>query len=289
MTAIETITVAPPVSDAAPVRRKRPFVIFGFACGVVVILLVTLGPFVFTQDPYDINATEVAQGPSAAHWLGTDDLGRDMAARLAVGGRTSLLIAFVAVALSTVLSVGLGVITGFFGGPVDAVVTRVVDLFFAIPGMLVTLGVVGLLGPTRGGVTVAIAVSYWAGYTRLVRSEVVGLRSRPYVEASHMIGVPAWRIVTREIMTGLMPLILVQSTALVGAAIMTEAALGYLGLGVQPPNPSWGSALEGSRQFIQSYIGMGLIAGIPILLSVLSVSILSDHLRDRLDSRRTGR
>jgi ABC-type dipeptide/oligopeptide/nickel transport system permease subunit len=271
-------------------RRRRPSGLrvagrVGAALGLLVLAVITVGPAVVGHDPNAIDITSRFAAPSAQHWLGTDDLGRDLASRLAHGGRGTLLIALGAVALASVIAIPLGIVTGYVGGAVDLVVTRVVDLFFAIPTLLVAIGIVGIFGASLTTTVLALGLSYWAFYTRLVRAAVVGIRSRPYVDAAQVLGASRWRIIRTEILPGLLPLVLVQTTAMLGFAILDEAALGFLGLGVQPPEPSWGSLLAQSRQFILSNPELGLIAGIPVLIAVFAINLMSDALRGVLDPK----
>ncbi len=270
-------------------RHRRVSLVVGWTCAGLVLATVTVGPTIVHQDPYAINAIHTLAPPSRQHWLGTDELGRDVAARLASGGRVDLTVALSADALATAIAVVLGLLTGFLGGILDLVVTRVVDLFFAIPALLISLGVVGLLGPSATTIVIAVGIAYWPAVTRLIRAEVVSIRSAPYIDAARVMGTPSWQILVRDVIPGVLPLILINSTAIVGSAMLDAASLGFLGLGIQPPHASWGAMLSEGRDLILRDPALGLIAGAPILLTVLAVNILSDELRDRLDARRAGR
>ncbi|MEO3857283.1 ABC transporter permease [Acrocarpospora sp. B8E8] len=286
MTAPAAVLVTEP---RAVGRRRTPLLtVVGATLGLLVLLTIAIGPWLIGKDPYAIDVGNRFAGPSAAHWLGTDELGRDVASRIAHGARATALIALGAVALATAVAIPLGVLTGFLGGWVDLVVTRVVDLFFAIPSLLVAIGVVGLFGPSLTTTILALGLSYWPFYTRLIRAAVVGIRSRPYVDAARVLGASRLRVIRTDILTGLVPLVLVQTTVLLGFAILDEAALGFLGLGVQPPQASWGSRLAESREFILAHPELALVAGVPIVLAVFAMNLLSDSLRDRLDAKRTG-
>lgn len=274
---------------AAPRRGWRPSVqlelALGGGLGILLLFGVIVGPFLLGQDPNAIDIANRFAAPSAEHLLGTDDLGRDLATRLALGGRATLLIALAATAMSTVIAIVLGVITGFARGPVDTVVTRVVDLFFAIPNLLVAIGIVGILGASLSTTVIALGLAYWPYYTRLIRSAVVEITSRPYMDAARVLGARPWYMIVREVTPGLVPLLLVQFTVTVGWAVLDEAGLGFLGLGVQPPEASWGSILAQSREFMLSYPQIGVIAGVPILMTVLSINLLADALRAKLDPK----
>jgi ABC-type dipeptide/oligopeptide/nickel transport system permease subunit len=235
-----------------------------------------------------VHPNQPLAGSSAAHWLGTDSLGRDLASRIAAGGRATLFISVVATALTSAIAIPLGIVTGFVGGWVDLILTRVTDVFLAIPPLLIAIGIVGLLGPSLTTTFLALGLSSWPAYTRLVRATVVDLRSRHHVDACRVLGASWVRVIRTEIFSGLLPLVLVQTAVLLGAMILDEAALGFLGLGVQPPQPSWGALLVESRQFILTKPSQGVVVGIPILLTVLTVNLLADSIRDWLDLRRTG-
>jgi len=279
------MTAAAVVLSEASEGRMRPTwrVVIGGGLLVLLAAYVLLAPLISGQDPNATDLTQRFAGPSAQHWLGTDDLGRDMFTRLAIGGRLTSLIAVGAVAIASIIAVPLGVVTGYLGGWVDLALMRVTDLFFAIPTLLIAIGVVGVLGPSVPTTMLALGLAFWPFYTRLIRSGVVGLRSRGYVDAARVIGASRWRIIRKDIVPGLVPLLIVQTTVLVGFAILDEAGLGFLGLGVQPPTSSWGALLAQSRGFILSDPWLGLLAGIPILLVVLGLNIMADVLRDRLD------
>ncbi|MER6528632.1 ABC transporter permease [Streptomyces sp. NPDC001508] len=282
-----TSTAVTRTRPRAAARRRTPFrTKAGVALGVLVVLTTVVGPWLVDASPYAIDVTHRFGGPSAAHWLGTDELGRDVAGRLAAGARSTALVAFGAVAIASAIALPLGVLTGFLGGWVDLVVTRVVDLFFAIPSLLVAIGVVGLFGASLTTTVLALGLSYWPFYTRLVRATVVSIRSRPYADALRVLGASRLRMVRTDVLTGLTPLMLVQTTVLLGFAILDEAALGFLGLGVQPPQASWGSHLAESREFITTHPELALVAGVPIAITVFAINLLSDALRDRLDAKR---
>lgn len=275
---------------AAGSTRRRGHLSFKLVAGSTLLgLLVAymlLGPLISGQDPNATNLDNRFATPSAAHWLGTDDLGRDLFTRMAIGGQLTCLIALGVVSLASLIAIPLGLLTGYLGGWVDLAVMRVVDLFFAIPTLLVAIGIVGILGPSFTTTILALGLAFWPFYTRLVRAAVVGVRDLSYVDASRVIGASRWRIIRKDVIPALLPLLLVQTTVLLGFAVLDEAGLGFLGLGVQPPTSSWGALLAQSRGFVFSHPWIGVVAGIPILLIVLSINMLADVLRDRLDPRR---
>jgi ABC-type dipeptide/oligopeptide/nickel transport system permease subunit len=269
-------------------RIRRTFLWpIGLASLVAVIFIVAIGPALVGQDPYAISAQIFAPW-SAQHWLGTDELGRDVASRIANGGRVDLGVAAAADALSTVAALLVGIFAGYFGGWIDLIVTRLIDLFFAVPSLLLALSIVALLGPSASTVIIAVAAAYWAWYARLIRAEVVAIRGRPHVDAARIAGSSPLMVVWRDILPGLRSMILINSTALIGWTMLDAAALGFLGLGIQPPEASWGAMLADSRQFFLSHPSGELIAAVPIILTVLAANVIADAIRDRIDARESG-
>lgn len=251
----------------------------GGLLGTLVLLFVIVGPFLIPHDPNALDLTNLFAGPSWSHWLGTDSLGRDTLARLAHGGRATLLISAGAITLSSMIAIPLGLATGFVRGGFDLVATRIVDLFFAIPSLLLAIGVVGILGASAWTTILALGLAYWPFYTRLLRSAVVSASSRAYVDGARALGATKWRLVRKDVIPAVFPFLLLQTTVLFGFGILDEAGLGFLGLGVQPPNPSWGSMLNEGRQVILVHPEFGIIAGIPILITVFAINLIGDRVR----------
>lgn len=264
---------------ATPTRRRYPLGVGGFLA-TIVLLFVVVGPFLIPHEPDQQDLTNLFGGPSWSHWLGTDQLGRDMLSRLAHGGRTTLLIAFGSVALGSAIAIPLGIATGFLKGKFDLVVTRIVDLFFAIPTLLIAIGVVGVLHASQWTTVLALGLAYWPFYTRLLRSAVVASASKAYMDGARALGASKLRLVVKDLVPSITPLLLVQSTVIFGFAILDEAGLGFLGLGVQPPHPSWGSMLNDGRQFILVHPEIGLMAGVPIIITVFAVNLIADRVRE---------
>lgn len=265
--------------------QGRLSLLVGLVCGAIVVLTVALGPAVIPYDPDEIDLLNRFAPISSEHWLGTDALGRDLAARIAVGGRVTLLIAAGSVLLGTAIALPVGVLTGYSRGAIDVVGTRLIDLFFAIPSLLIAIGIVALFGSSVKTTVFALGVGYWAVYARLIRATVVQALARPYVDQSRVMGASALRILRVDVFPSLVGLMLVQTTLLLGFAVLDEAALGFLGLGVQPPAASWGSILSDAREVILVEPQLSLIGGIPILLAVLSLNLLVDILGQRIDVR----
>jgi ABC-type dipeptide/oligopeptide/nickel transport system permease subunit len=269
--------------------RVRPAVLFGIVLGALYLLIAIFGPLIVSGDPNLIDIGHRFGLPSAQHILGTDDLGRDTLTRLIYGSRLSLSIALASAALATIVGHALGLLSGFLGGWVDLLAMRVVDLFFAIPTLLLTIGIVAMIGASATTTVVALGISYSPFYIRLVRGAVVGIRSRTYVDASRVLGSRGLRLMWKDILPGVFPIALVQSTALLGFALVDEASLGFLGVGVQPPDASWGAMIEGGRQFIFQAPWLTLIPGTIVILAVFAINLSGDGLRDALDPRASQR
>jgi peptide/nickel transport system permease protein len=269
--------------------RVRPAVAFGVILAALFLLIATVGPVMVARDPNLIDIGHRFAQPSSEHLLGTDDLGRDTLARLVYGSRLSLLIAVASAALATAVGHAVGLLSGFLGGWFDLLVMRVVDLFFAIPTLLLTIGIVALIGASATTTVVALGIAYAPFYIRLVRSSVVGIRSRTYIDASRVLGSRGIRLMRKDILPGVLPIALVQSTSLLGFALVDEASLGFLGVGVQPPDASWGAMIEGGRQFIFAAPWLTLIPGAIVILAVFAINLTGDGLRDALDPRASQR
>lgn len=269
-------------------RRDLPFAL-GIGLLMFILLLAIFGPWVIDIDPNAINTAVRLEGPSAEYLLGTDHLGRDIFARIIHGSRTTLVIAGAAVLLTTVIGTVVGVVSGFFGGVVDLLITRVTDVFFAIPSLLVAIGIVAVLGRGVGSTIMAIGLAYWPFYTRLVRGSVVSVRSRSFVEASTVLGASPLRLIRYDVIPTIIPIMLIQSSIFIGFAILDEATLGFLGLGVQPPEPSWGSMLSDSVPLLRIAPSLALISGVPVIIAVFAANLVGDGLRGILDPRRVAR
>jgi ABC-type dipeptide/oligopeptide/nickel transport system permease subunit len=269
--------------------RVHPAAFFGLVLGFVLVVIALGGPVLVRVDPNSIDVAARFSGPTAAHPLGTDDLGRDTLARLIYGSRMSLFIAVCAATLGTVIGQVVGLVSGFLGGWVDILVMRVVDLFFAIPTLLVAIGIVALFGASATTTILALGFAYAPFYARLIRGAVVGVRSRTYVDASRVLGSSGLRLLRADILPGVLPIALVQSTALLGYALVDEASLGFLGLGVQPPDASWGAMINAGRQFVFQAPWLTLIPGLAVIIAVFAINLTGDGLRDALDPRSSQR
>lgn len=260
--------------------------------GVLVLFVLTVAaaaPLVATQDPFLIDLPSRLQGTSAEHVLGTDNFGRDLWARIAFGARTTLTTALMAVAISSVIGVPLGLISGYFGGIVDILVSRVVDVFLAFPVILLAIALVAVLGPSSTNVTLALGFVYWTQYARVVRSSVLAVRREDYVEAARAIGVGDGRIIVRHVLPNVLAPVIVVATLAMGTAIVAEATLSFLGLGAPPPTPTWGWTLSFGLLYLRQAPHLSIFAGLAIMVSVLGFNLLGDGLRDLMDPRLKNR
>ncbi len=275
----------------SPARRalrrliKRKGAVIGLAVLSLFIVLAVFAPLI---SPYDAIATSwslVRKPPSAPHWFGTDELGRDVLARVIYGARASLLAGLISVTLAMSIGVPLGLLAGYRGGLVDALISRMTDAMLACPFLILAIALAAFLGPSLGNAMIAIGVSATPVFIRLTRAQVMGVKVEDYVEAARSIGNPPWRIALVHILPNILPALLVQATLSIAAAIIAEAALSFLGLGQQPPAPSWGSMLNAAQRFLTNAPWMAIWPGLAIFLVVLSLNLVGDGLRDALDPR----
>lgn len=243
-----------------------------------------LAPWVSPFDPYKLSIMNRLQAPGAAHWFGTDDFGRDVFSRVIHGGRLSLLVGFLVVLLASVLGIALGLTAGFFRGA-DKVVSRLIDAMMAFPDILLAIALVAALGPSLLNVVIALGIVYAPRLARIVRASTLVIRELPFVEAARALGVPTWRIVTVHVLRNLMSPLLVQGTFIFAYAILAEAGLSFLGVGVSPDIPTWGTMINAGQQYMGTADWIMVFPGIAIVLSVLSLQLVGDGLRDVLDPR----
>jgi len=255
----------------------------GGAIVCLTLLAALFGPAISGVDPAFQDLPLRLEGPSAAHWFGLDELGRDILARLLAGARISLLVGAVVVGISATLGTLLGSIAGYYGGIVDDVVSRVSDILMAFPGLLLAIAVVAVLGPSLTNVVFALTLIGWVGYARVIRGQVLRVRELEYVQAARALGAAAPRILARHIVPAALPALIVQATLGMGGAILAEASLSFLGLGVQPPAPSWGTMLNYGRSHLLDAPHLTIFPGLAIAVLVLGFNFLGDGLRDSLD------
>ena len=267
--------------------RKNKMAMVGLAIVVFLVLLAVFADFLFDYEEIVIkqNTAIRLQGPSAEHWFGTDEFGRDILARLVHGGRISLVVGVVAVSIALVLGGTLGAISGFFGGTVDMVISRAMDILLAVPSLLLSITIVSALGPSIMNLMIAIAVSSIPGYARIVRSSVMTVRDNEFVEAAKAIGANDAQIIASHILPNCLAPIIVQVSLKVASAILSTSGLSFLGLGVKAPTPEWGSMLSGGRAYLRNAPHLTVFPGLCIMLTILSMNLLGDGLRDALDPK----
>lgn len=265
------------------VRNKLAMI--GLAIVIFMAIIAIFAPYIAPYNPNE-RIKEVSQkGPSMQHWFGTDILGRDIFSRVLYGTRISMLVGVVAVAISLVIGLFLGALSGFFGGISDAVIMRIADIFFAFPYILGAIVIMTVLGPGVLNVFIAIGILGWSSVARLFRSSILSIKEKEYIEAARALGASNSRIIIKHILPNSFAPIVVYSTMNVGTAIIVEAALSFLGLGVQPPTPSWGKMLSESLNYINTAPWLMFFPGLAILITVLGFVLLGDGLRDALDPK----
>ncbi|MBQ1189112.1 MAG: ABC transporter permease [Lachnospiraceae bacterium] len=267
--------------------KKNKMAMIGLAIVVFLVLLAVFADFLFDYEQVVIkqNTAIRLQGPSAEHWFGTDEFGRDILARLVHGGRISLVVGVIAVAIALVLGGTLGAISGFFGGKVDMLISRAMDILLAVPSLLLSITIVSALGPSIINLMIAIAVSSVPGYARIVRSSVMTVRDNEFVEAAKAIGANDAQIIASHILPNCLAPIIVQVSLKVASAILSTSGLSFLGLGVKAPTPEWGSMLSGGRAYLRNAPHLTVFPGLCIMLTILSMNLLGDGLRDALDPK----
>lgn len=257
--------------------------------GLVIVLVAVLAALVGPAlSPYNPAAQELArrlEPPTLSHPFGLDELGRDILARLLAGARISLLVGMAVVSVSSVVGMLVGSIAGYFGGWVDDVISRVVDVLMAFPGILLAIALVAVLGPSLTNVVLALSVIGWVGYARLVRGQALRTRELDFVQAARALGAGSPRVVLRHVLPTAFPAVVVQATLGMAGAIIAEASLSFLGLGVQPPTPSWGTMLDAGRAHLFDAPHLTIFPGLAIALLVLGFNFLGDGLRDRVDPK----
>ena len=277
--------------DPSPARRAlrrlmaRRAAVFGLAVVVLMTLLALAAPWVAPFDPIATSWSLVRKAPSGAHWFGTDEVGRDLFSRVIWGGRASLAAGVISVSIAVGVGVPLGMLAGYLGGLLDAAISRLTDAMLAIPFLILAIALAAFLGPSLGNAMIAIGVTATPIFVRLSRGQVLAVRAEEYVEAARAVGNPPARILLRHILPNILPPVIVQATLAVAAAIIAEASLSFLGLGQQPPSPSWGSMLNTAQRFLTQAPWMAVFPGLAIFVTVLAFNLLGDGLRDALDPK----
>ncbi|WP_397448653.1 ABC transporter permease [Pseudomonas sp. NA-150] len=275
-------------------RTRSPFVkkflanrgaVLGAAVLIVFILTALLAPWIAPYDPLKANFLAVRKAPSMLHWLGTDELGRDLFSRLLWGARSSLLAGGVSVAIAMMIGVPLGLLAGYFGGKLDAVISRIMEALLSCPFLVLAIALGAFLGPSLSNAMIAIGLSAMPIFSRLTRGQVLAIRHEDYLEGARAIGLPDRWIIVRYVLPNVLSPLVVQATLTIASAILAEASLSFLGLGQQPPSPSWGSMLNTAKNFMEQAPWMSIAPGVAIYITVLCFNLLGDGLRDALDPK----
>ncbi|MEE9197802.1 MAG: nickel transporter permease [bacterium] len=272
-------------SRLARFGRLSPLAALGLLILIILVFMALFAPLLAPYDPTAVRLAEGLSGPSITHPLGQDKLGRDILSRIIYGARISLYVGVFTVALSALIGTMVGAVAGFLGGVVDEVVMRLIDILLAFPGILLAIAFMAVLGPSLNNIVIALTVLGWVGYARLVRGQVLALREFEFVQAARALGADTRRIITRHLMPNVLGPVIVQATFGMAGAIVAEAGLSFLGLGTQPPNPSWGSMLNDGREFLLISPHLTTFPGLAIMAVVLGLNFLGDGLRDILDPR----
>jgi len=272
-----------PARRALQRLRRRKGAVIGLVVIATFVVLALFAPLIAPYDPIASSWSLVRKPPSSAHWFGTDDLGRDVLSRVIYGARASLIAGVISVGIALAIGVPFGLLAGYRGGFIDGLISRITDAMLACPFLILAIALAAFLGPSLGNAMIAIGISATPIFIRLTRGQVMNVKVEDYVEAARAVGNPPWRIVVVHILPNVMPALLVQATLSIAAAIIAEAALSFLGLGQQPPAPSWGSMLNSAQRFLTSAPWMALWPGLGIFLVVLSFNLVGDGLRDALD------
>jgi peptide/nickel transport system permease protein len=268
--------------------RSNRLVMFGLVVSALILLAGIFAPLIV---PFPADAGGAAHplqtllAPSSSHWFGTDQLGRDVYSRVVYGARVSPLIAFLVLAIACLIGVPLGLLAGYFGGKIDEVIMRITDVFLAFPALLLALALASVLPPSIGSTTIAISVTWWPWYTRLIRGQAASVAGRPYVEGARAAGVSHGRILLRHVLPNSLTPLLVQVSLDVSAVILTVSALSFLGLGAQDPTPEWGLMVSQGQAFFPAQWWLVTFPGVAILLTAVAFNLLGDGLRDVLDPR----
>jgi len=259
--------------------------LFGLIIIVALVLVALLAPLIAPFDPTQQSWTTIRKPPSAQHWFGTDESGRDLLSRVMFGARASLLAGVVSISIALTLGVPVGLLAGYGGRWVDVLISRITDAMLAIPFLILAIALAAFLGPSLQNAMIAIGVTATPIFVRLTRGQVMAVKVEDYVEAARAVGNPPVRIAVKHILPNILPALIVQATISIATAIIAEASLSFLGLGQQPPAPSWGSMLNTAQRFLTNAPWMAVWPGLAIFLAVLSFNILGDGLRDALDPR----
>ncbi len=291
-TAVRDVAVPPrPRPMSSPRRRalarftKRPAAVTGLAVVVLFTVAAVAAPLLAPYDPDATSWSAIRKAPSLAHWMGTDENGRDVLSRVIFGARASMLAGAIAAAIAAVAGVPLGVVAGLAGGALDALIGRVVDAMLAVPFLILAIALAAFLGPSLSNAMIAIGISAAPAFVRVARGATIDVATNDYIEAAVALGNPPWRVALKHVLPNIVPPLLVQATLALAVAIVAEASLSFLGLGQQPPAASWGSMLNSAQRFMTLAPWLALFPGLAVFLAVMAFNLLGDGLRDAFDPR----
>ena len=271
--------------DAWNRLKKNKMAIASFFLLVIIALIAVFAPLIAPYDPYTQDLSRINEPPSSDHWFGTDDVGRDLFSRVVYGTRISMLVGVVCEAICVPIGVILGALAGYFGGWVDAVISRIIEIFASFPPILFAIAVMFILGPGIMNIFIAIGVIGWTGLARMIRGQIMQLKEKEFVEAARASGASNMKIIFRHLIPNCLSTIIVVITLDIPGDIMLESTLSFVGLGVQPPDPSWGSMISEGRKFIRQNVWYSFFPGLAIMLVVLAFNTLGDGVRDALDPK----
>ena len=283
--------IQPRISEFAYIRRvllSRGVVVFGLIIILILVIVAIFAPWLAPYDPYDQNLDQVLQQPSWEHLLGTDSLGRDTLSRIIYGARNSLMVGLVALCIAATIGMTIGLLAGYFGGWINAVLMRFVDSLMCFPMILLALVIAALLGSGLRNVMIALGVAMLPGYARLMCGQVLSVKENDYVFAARSLGASNARIILRHVFYNCLPPLIVLVTMQIGAAILAEAGLSFLGIGIEPPGAAWGTMINDGREYLLTNPILSSAPGIAIMLVVFAFNMVGDGLRDALDPRLRG-
>lgn len=265
---------------------KNAQIIVGATIILGFIMIAIFAPWIAPMDPIEISVTSRFLPPSSYHWFGTDQLGRDVFSRVVFGTRISLLVGISSTVIGAVFGVGFGVVAGYFGGKIDAVFMRFMDVMLAFPGILLALGIVAVMGSSTLNTIIAVSIFAIPGFARVTRGSVLGVKKLEYIEAIRAVGAKDSRIILRHVLPNVMSPVIVQATLYVATAIVIAASLSFLGMGTQPPTPEWGTMLASGREHVRQAPHLTMYPGLMILIVVLGINLIGDGLRDALETKK---
>ncbi len=283
--------IAPRVSEWKRFYRVflgRGIVVFGVVIIIVFVLVAIFADFLAPYDPYQTDMNATLQNPGSAHWLGTDSVGRDTLSRIIFGTRVSLEIGLIVVTIGTIIGMALGTIAAYFGGWTYIIIMRIIDALMCFPMIVLTLLIASMLGPGMKNVIIALTIALMPGYARLMCGQVLTVKQDDYIMAARSLGASNTRIIMRHIVLNCLPPLIVQITMMLGATILAEAGLSFLGIGIQQPIPTWGGMVTTGRQYLTNHPVLSLAPGLALMLVVFAFNIVGDGIRDALDPRLRG-